>query len=98
MPAPVQHLNFYFNSTSSIQESGPNPIQFVNFMQNHHNVASTSGNNAFHHYKLDLHADTCCAGSNQLLIEETKHKVNVRAYASSYKPIRNVPIAMVATV
>ena len=67
-------------------------------MQDHHNVASASGNNALHCCELDSHADTCCAGSNQLLIEETECKVDVRAYASSYKPIRNVPIAIVATV
>ena len=67
-------------------------------MWNHHNVASTSGNDALHCCELDLHADTCFTGSNQLLVEETKCKVNVRAYASSYEPIRIVPIAMVTTV
>ena len=67
-------------------------------MQNHHNVASASGDNALHCCELDSHANTCCTGSNQLLIEETKYKVDVRAYASSYEPIRNVPIATVTTV
>ena len=67
-------------------------------MWNHHNVASASGDDALHHCKLDSHANTCCAGSNQLLIEETECKVDVQAYASSYEPIRDILIAMVATV
>ena len=67
-------------------------------MWNYHNVASASGSETLHHCELDSHADTCCAGSNQLLIEETECKVDVRAYASSYEPIRDIPITTVATV
>ncbi len=46
---------------------------------------------------LDLHADTCCAGSNTLLIALMGRTVNVRPYSDEYAPLPAVPIATVAT-
>ena len=46
---------------------------------------------------LDSHADTCCAGSNMVVLELSDTKVNVRPFADSYDAIPDIPIATVAT-
>ena len=46
---------------------------------------------------LDSHADTCCAGENCVLLEDTGKVVRVSAYANTYKPMPNVPIVTAAT-
>ena len=50
------------------------------------------------HCELDSHANTCCAGSNMLLITQDEQKVSVHAYSDSIQPITDVPIMMVATL
>ena len=48
--------------------------------------------------ELDTHADTCCAGANCALMEDTGHRVSVAPYNSSYKPMPDIPIATAGTV
>jgi hypothetical protein len=48
--------------------------------------------------ELDSHADTCVAGAACLLVAHNGQKVSVQPYSSEYKPIRDVPIATVATM
>jgi hypothetical protein len=47
--------------------------------------------------ELDSHADTCVAGGNTKVINFTDTKVNVSPFSDSYKAIKDVPIATVAT-
>ena len=48
--------------------------------------------------ELDSHADTCVAGSNCVLFEEPTRHVSVQAYSDEYKPLKDIPVATVATV
>jgi hypothetical protein len=47
--------------------------------------------------ELDSHADTTVAGSACKVIEFTEKSCDVYPYSSQYEPIKNVPIAKVAT-
>jgi hypothetical protein len=47
--------------------------------------------------ELDSHADTVVTGSTCKVLEFTEKSYNVHPYADSYEPIKNVPIAKVAT-
>ena len=47
--------------------------------------------------ELDSHADTVVAGSSCKVLEFTEKSCDVYPYADSYEPIKNVPIAKVAT-
>ena len=46
---------------------------------------------------LDSRADTCVAGKNYRLLEETGFYADVSPYSEEYAPIENIPIATVAT-
>ena len=48
--------------------------------------------------EMDTHADTCCAGANCILMEDTGNRVSVAAYNSSYQPMTGIPIATAGTV
>jgi hypothetical protein len=50
------------------------------------------------HCALDLHADTCVAGANTLLIAKTGCTDVVCHFSTAYKPFNAIPIAMVATI
>ena len=45
----------------------------------------------------DSNADTCCLGSNFIVLENTRRTADVYAYDKSIKPISNVPILSGAT-
>jgi hypothetical protein len=47
--------------------------------------------------EMDSNADTCCAGSNFIVLALTRRTADVYRYDSSYKPLLNVPIASAAT-
>jgi hypothetical protein len=47
--------------------------------------------------ELDLHADTCVAGSNCVIIETTNQTVSVSAFSEAHEIIHNVPIVTAAT-
>jgi hypothetical protein len=47
--------------------------------------------------ELDSHADTCVAGSNCVVIEETHQKVDVSAFSEHLDTLKNVPIVTAAT-
>ena len=56
-------------------------------------MAGTIGTN-----ELDTNADTCCAGSNFIVLSMTRRTADVYPYDSeSYKPLHNVPIVSSAT-
>ena len=45
--------------------------------------------------ELDSHADTCCGGSNTVLLEETGRKVTVRSFTPEHDSLDGIPILMV---
>ena len=47
--------------------------------------------------ELDTHADTCVAGKNFRMLEETGEVVNVTPFSDEYKAMKNVPITTVGT-
>jgi hypothetical protein len=47
--------------------------------------------------EMDSNADTCCAGSNFLVLSLTRRTADVFPYDSSYEPFLNVPIVTAAT-
>lgn len=47
--------------------------------------------------ELDSHADTCALGKGFVMIETPQRTVNVYPYSEEYKPIKDIPIATVAT-
>ena len=47
---------------------------------------------------MDSHADTCCAGSNMLVLELTGEKVNVFPFSDNLSAVKDIPIATVATI
>jgi hypothetical protein len=47
--------------------------------------------------ELDTHADTCVAGANCIILEESNQTVNVSAFTDSHEPLTNVPIITAAT-
>jgi hypothetical protein len=47
--------------------------------------------------EMDSNADTCCAGSNFILLSLTRRTADVFPYDSRYEPLLNVPIVTAAT-
>jgi hypothetical protein len=47
--------------------------------------------------ELDLHADTCVAGPNCIMLEYTNHAINVSAYSDELEQIKDTPIVTTAT-
>ena len=54
--------------------------------------------NDFVRTSLDSHADTCCAGSNTIVLELSGEKVNVFPFSENLPAVQEVPIATVLTV
>ena len=54
--------------------------------------AGTTGKN-----ESDSNADTCCLGTNFIILQYTQRTVDVYPYDTSYKPMTNVPIVSGAT-
>jgi hypothetical protein len=54
--------------------------------------------NDFQRTSLDLHADTCCAGSNMAVLELTGEKLNVFPFSENLPAVQEVPIATVLTI
>jgi hypothetical protein len=48
--------------------------------------------------ELDTHADTFCAGANFVPLHFTQQVVDVSPYSEDYSPMKDVPIATVATL
>ena len=46
----------------------------------------------------DSHADTCCAGSNCVVLEFTNYVIDVYPYHKDLGKMKSVPIALVATL
>jgi len=46
--------------------------------------------------ELDTHADTCVAGANCIILEESNQTVNVNAFTDTHEPLTNVPIVTAA--
>ena len=53
--------------------------------------------NTYANNESDTNADTCCLGSNFVIISYTRRTADVYPYDSSYAPINNVPIVTGAT-
>jgi hypothetical protein len=47
--------------------------------------------------EADTNADTCCLGSNFMILNMTSRTADVYPYDDSYEPIANVPIVSGAT-
>jgi len=47
--------------------------------------------------ELDSHTDTCMVGSNITPLWFTDHNASVSPFIGEYKPLRDIPIATVAT-
>ena len=47
---------------------------------------------------LDLHADTCCGGSNTVALTLTGEKVNVFPFSDNLPAVQEVPIATILTI
>ena len=47
--------------------------------------------------EMDSNADTCCLGSNFLILEFTNRQADVYPYDKSYRPATNIPIVTGAT-
>jgi hypothetical protein len=47
--------------------------------------------------ELDSHADTCVVGSNTVLLWYTDHHNTVSPFIGEYTPLKNIPVASVAT-
>jgi hypothetical protein len=47
--------------------------------------------------ELDSHADTCVAGANCIVLQETSQLVDVTAFSEQLDTVRNVPIVTAAT-
>ena len=47
--------------------------------------------------ELDSHADTCVAGANTVPLWFTEHHALVSPFIGEYKPLKDIPIASVAT-
>ena len=63
-------------------------------------IVSTLGKQSkvsFSSSELDSHADTCVAGANTVLLEDTGQRVKVSPFSEEYKPICNVPIGSCGT-
>ena len=42
--------------------------------------------------KLDQHADTCCLGSNFILMYDTGRRCEVMPYNAAYNPVSNIKV------
>ena len=47
--------------------------------------------------EMDTHADTCCAGANMLVLEETGVICEVQGFSSELGSVKNVPVVSAAT-
>jgi hypothetical protein len=47
--------------------------------------------------EMDLHADTCVAGCNMVMLEDTGQTVNVTPFTSKYNALKRISIVMAAT-
>jgi hypothetical protein len=47
--------------------------------------------------ELDSHTDTCVAGANTVPLWFTEHHASVSPFIGEYKPLKDIPIASVAT-
>jgi ribosomal protein L15 len=47
--------------------------------------------------ELDSHADTCVAGHNCIILEDTDQTVNVSAFSDKHKTFKDIPIVTAAT-
>jgi hypothetical protein len=47
--------------------------------------------------EMDTHADTCVAGANCIVLEESNQTVSVSAFTDAHEPLTNVPIITAAT-
>ncbi len=55
------------------------------------------GGQGISHVELDSHADTCVAGANCVMFEDTGQRVRVSAYNEVYDPVEDVPIGTALT-
>jgi hypothetical protein len=58
----------------------------------------SSANQTVDRAELDSQADTCSAGANTAILEYTGTKVSLQPFTNTYKAIKDIPVAMVATV
>jgi hypothetical protein len=47
--------------------------------------------------ELDSHADTCCGGTNTVVIELTGVNVNVKPFSDEYEAMKDIPVATLGT-
>lgn len=52
----------------------------------------------FLHTTLEAHADTCCTGSNMVVLVLTGEKVNVFSFSENLPTVQEVPIASVCKI
>jgi hypothetical protein len=53
--------------------------------------------NSYGMAELDSRADTCCAGKDFIVLEDTNTTCEVHPYHPKYKPVTNVPVVKAAT-
>ena len=70
----------------------------IHFVQNVRSISSTDPSGTIAYCELDSHVNTCCAGSNTLLIVQSECRVSVCPYTDTYMPIKDVPITTVVTL
>ena len=63
-------------------------------------IAAVARGDAEPEYRCDLdsHADTCVAGANTLCVSDEDRHVVVHAFSGEYAPVKNIPVATVATM
>ena len=59
--------------------------------------AQQPGPNVYSANECDSNADTCCLGSNFVILSYTNRSADVYPYDKSYEPVANVPIVSGAT-
>jgi hypothetical protein len=77
---------------TSVRLTKPLNISQVKYRQHQDHDSTVSGP-----CELDSHADTCVAGANCIVLEETAQIVNVSAFTDSDQTLENVPIVTAAT-
>ena len=83
------------NRRNQVVES---PLQERRYCKHVFRIASVGSDTNDPRCELDSHADTCVAGSNTIRVSDNDRLVTVHAYSHEYKPLKDIPVATVATL
>jgi len=86
-------ISYLHSSTNTSIEAVPSqfPLRFIRSVS-----ISDPSEQPYTRADLDSHADTCCAGSDAVIIALTGRTVSVRPYSDEYKALPGIPIATAA--